>query len=43
MNPNTGFPIAYHGGVRERIGNFHATVGCAPPDAMRPTRTRFPV
>jgi len=26
-----------------RIGNIHATVGCAPPDEMRPTRARFPV
>jgi hypothetical protein len=25
------------------IGNIHATVGCAPPDDMRPARARFPV
>jgi hypothetical protein len=25
------------------IGNIHATVGCAPPDEMPPTRARFPV
>jgi hypothetical protein len=24
-----------------RIGNIHATVGCAPPDEMSPARARF--
>jgi hypothetical protein len=23
------------------LGNFHATVGCAPSDEMPPTRARF--
>ena len=26
-----------------RIGNIHATVGCAPPDEMGPTRAGCPV